>query len=84
MVMPTKQILSPLPGILYRMPAPDKPLYVSEGDSVSEDDVVALIEVMKSFHNVASGLKGKIVKFLVENEDTVMAGQPIAEIDDGE
>ena len=73
MVMPTKQILSPLPGILYRRPAPDKPLYV-----------VALIEVMKSFHNVASGLKGKIVKFLVENEDTVMAGQPIAEIDDGE
>ena len=84
--MATKQILSPLPGILYRRSAPDKPPYVSEGDSVSEDDVVALIEIMKSFHNVTSGIKGKLVKFLVEDEDAIMVGQPIAdiEIDDGE
>ena len=79
--MSTKQILSPVPGILYRKPAPDKPPYVSEGDSVSEDDVIALIEVMKSFHNVPSGLKGKLVTFLVEDEDAVMVGQAIAEIE---
>ena len=85
MVMAIKQILSPLPGILYRRPTPDKPPYVSEGDSVSEDDVVALIEVMKSFHNVPAGLNGKLVKFLVEDEDAIMVGQPIADIliDDG-
>ena len=36
---------------------------------------------MKSFNEVKAGLTGKIVRFLAENEDAVMAGQPIAEID---
>ena len=36
---------------------------------------------MKSFNEVKAGVAGKIVRFLVDNEDAVMAGQPIAEID---
>ena len=36
---------------------------------------------MKSFNEVKAGAAGKIVRFLVENEDPVMAGQPIAEIE---
>lgn len=79
--MAHQQILSPLPGIFYRKPAPDKPFYKSEGDMVGEDDTIGLIEVMKSFNEVKAGAAGKIVRFLVENEDAVMAGQPIAEID---
>jgi biotin carboxyl carrier protein len=79
--MAQQQILSPLPGIFYRKPAPDKPFYKSEGDMVGEDDTIGLIEVMKSFNEVKAGAAGKIVRFLVENEDAVMAGQPIAEID---
>ena len=79
--MAQQQILSPLPGIFYRKPAPDKPTYKSEGDMVGEDDTIGLIEVMKSFNEVKAGAAGKIVRFLVENEDAVMAGQPIAEID---
>jgi biotin carboxyl carrier protein len=79
--MALQQILSPLPGIFYRKPAPDKPLYKSEGDMVSEDNTIGLIEVMKSFNEVKAGAAGKIVRFLVENEDAVMAGQPIAEIE---
>ena len=79
--MAHQQILSPLPGIFYRKPAPDKPFYKSEGDMVGEDDTIGLIEVMKSFNEVKAGAVGKIVRVLVENEDAVMAGQPIAEID---
>jgi biotin carboxyl carrier protein len=79
--MALQQILSPLPGVFYRKPAPDKPLYKSEGDMVSEDNTIGLIEVMKSFNEVKAGAAGKIVRFLVENEDAVMAGQPIAEIE---
>ncbi|MGE3831394.1 MAG: biotin/lipoyl-containing protein, partial [Parvibaculaceae bacterium] len=48
----TKQILSPLPGTFYRKPSPDKPAYKNDGDSVSEGDVIGLIEVMKSFNEV--------------------------------
>lgn len=79
--MAIKQILSPLPGTFYRRPAPDQPLYKNDGDTVASDDVIGLVEVMKSFNEVKAGQAGKLVRFLVENEDAVMAGQPLAEID---
>ena len=75
------QLLSPLPGTFYRRPAPDKPTYKNEGDVVAVGDVIGLIEVMKSFNEVKAGATGKILRFLAENEEAVMAGQPIAEID---
>ena len=74
------QILSPLPGTFYRKPAPGKPNYKTEGDVVAIGDVIGLIEVMKSFNEVKSDRAGKIVKFIAENEEPVMAGQPLAEI----
>lgn len=79
--MSSKQILSPLPGTFYRRPAPDQPVYKAEGDAVAVGEVIGLVEVMKSFNEVQATAAGKIVKFLVENEDAVMAGQPLAEID---
>ncbi len=80
--MATKQIMSPLPGTFYRKPAPDQPFFKSEGDDVAVGDVIGLIEVMKSFHEVKADVAGKLVKFLVENEDAVMAGRPLAELED--
>jgi len=79
--MAAKQILSPLPGTFYRRPAPDQPVYKSEGDTIAVGDVIGLVEVMKSFNEVKATIAGKIVKFLAENEDAVMAGQPLAEVD---
>ena len=76
----TKQLLSPLPGTFYRKPAPDKPVYKNEGDSVLVGDVIGLIEVMKSFTEVKAETAGTIMKFLIDNEEPVMAGQPLAEI----
>ncbi len=77
----TKEIVSPLPGTFYRRSAPDHPPYKAEGDSVAEGEVIGLIEVMKSFHEVKATASGTIRAFLVENEDAVMAGQPLAELD---
>jgi len=79
--MAIKQILSPLPGTFYRKPAPDKPAYKSDGDKIATGEVIGLVEVMKSFNEVKADIAGEIVKFLVENEDAVMAGQPLAEIE---
>jgi acetyl-CoA carboxylase biotin carboxyl carrier protein len=73
------QLLSPLPGTFYRRPAPDKPTYKNDGDTVAKGDVVGLIEVMKSFTEVKADAAGKI-KFVADNEEPVMAGQPLAEI----
>ena len=79
--MAAKQILSPLPGTFYRRPAPDKPLFKADGDSVAVGDVIGLIEVMKSFHEVKSDQAGRNVKYLIDNEEPVMAGQSLAEVD---
>ena len=79
--MATKQILSPLPGTFYRRSAPDKPPYKQDGDTVAAGDVIGLVEVMKSFNEVKAGVDGRLVRFLVENEDAVMAGQALAEVE---
>lgn len=77
----TTEIVSPLPGTFYRKPSPDAPDFKSDGDAVAVGEVIGLIEVMKSFHEVKATASGVIKAFLVDNEDAVMAGQPIAELE---
>jgi acetyl-CoA carboxylase biotin carboxyl carrier protein len=79
--MAIKALLSPLPGTFYRKPAPDQPPYKAEGDRVAVGDVIGLIEVMKSFNEVKADEAGRLVRFTAENEDAVMAGQTLAEIE---
>ena len=74
-------ITTPLPGTFYRRPNPGADPYVSEGDEVKSGDVVGLIEIMKSFHEIHSDAEGRIARFLVENEDLVDAGQDIIELE---
>nr|HEV8010534.1 acetyl-CoA carboxylase [Bradyrhizobium sp.] len=76
-----KELLAPLPGVFYRKPAPDKPAYKSNGDIVAVGDVVGLIEVMKSFIEVQAEASGKIVRFVIDDEEPVMAGQVLLEIE---
>ena len=75
------KIVSPLPGTFFRRPAPDKPAYKEEGDTVATGDVVGLVEVMKTFYEVKSDIAGRIGKFLVENEEPVQAGQALVVLD---
>jgi acetyl-CoA carboxylase biotin carboxyl carrier protein len=70
-------IKSPLPGTFYRRPTPDADPYINEGDRVQPDDVVGLVEIMKSFHEIRSDAEGVVGRFLVENEELVEAGQDI-------
>jgi biotin carboxyl carrier protein len=79
--MATHSILSPLPGTFYRRPAPDQPAYKNDGDTVAVGEVIGLIEVMKSFHEVRSDCAGRILRFTIDNEDPVMAGNPLAEVE---
>lgn len=76
--MPT--IHSPLPGTFYRSSSPDVPPFKAEGDAVAVGDVIGLIEVMKSFHEVRSDVAGTGVRFVTDNEDPVMAGAILAEL----
>jgi acetyl-CoA carboxylase biotin carboxyl carrier protein len=79
--MATKQILSPLPGTFYRKPSPDEPAFKEVGDEVAPGEVVGIVEVMKSFNQVIAEESGKITAFLAEDEDAVMPGQPLVELD---
>jgi acetyl-CoA carboxylase biotin carboxyl carrier protein len=79
--MAMKAFPSPLPGIFYRASGPDKPPFKSAGDVVAAGDTVGLIEVMKTFTPVLAEEGGHLVKFLVEDEDAVAAGQPLYELD---
>ena len=74
-------IKSPVPGTFYRRPSPEAEPYVTEGDRVKPGDVVGLVELMKSFHDVKSESEGVVGRFLVENEDLVEAGQDLIVLD---
>ena len=77
----SKQILSPLPGTFYSKPSPDQPACKAVGDAVAVGDVIGLIEVMKSFNEVMADQAGTLVGFIAEDEEPVMAGQPLIELD---
>ncbi|MCX7671744.1 MAG: acetyl-CoA carboxylase [Anaerolineae bacterium] len=75
------QIRSPLPGTFYRASAPDKPPFKAGGDAVAVGEVIGLIEVMKSFHEVRADVAGGAIRFVADNEEPVMAGAVLAEVD---
>jgi len=79
--MATKTIAAPIPGTFYRRPSPDAPPFKNEGDPVVAGEPVGLIEVMKTFTQVLAEETGRIRRFLVENEEVVMAGDPLYELD---
>ncbi len=77
----THEIKSMLPGTFYRKPAPDQPNYKDEGDTVAEGDVIGLVEVMKTFHELKADVSGRIVAFKIDNEGVVVPGATVAEIE---
>ena len=46
------QVTSPLPGVFYRKPGPDKDPYVQEGDHVEAGQTIGVVEIMKQFSEV--------------------------------
>lgn len=73
-------INAPMPGVFYRSAAPDEPFFVSEGDIVSGEDTICLIEAMKIFNPIQPGFSCQIVEIVVENETVVEYDQPLFRI----
>ena len=74
-------IKSPIIGTFYRKPSPDKPQFVEVGQSISEGDVLCIIEAMKLFNEIESEVSGKIVKILVDDSSPVEFDQPLFLVD---
>lgn len=68
---------SPIVGTFYRSPGPDQPTYVKEGDNVSPDTVVCIVEAMKLMNEIQAEESGEIVKIYVEDGQPVEYGQPL-------
>jgi len=79
--MSIKTIAAPIPGTFYRKPAPDQPPFKADDAPVAKGDTVGLIEVMKTFTPVVAEESGRSLRFLIADEDAVMAGQPLYEIE---
>lgn len=74
-------VKSPIIGTFYRKPAPDKPMFVEVGSTISKGDVVCVIEAMKLFNEIESEVAGKIVKVLVDDASPVEFDQPLFLVD---
>ncbi|MFV0558188.1 MAG: acetyl-CoA carboxylase biotin carboxyl carrier protein [Enterococcus sp.] len=77
------EIVSPLVGVTYLQPSPDKPAFKSVGDRVNKGDIVCIVEAMKVMNEITSDLSGEIVEILVENEQVVEFNQPLFKVKEG-
>lgn len=73
-------IVSPLPGIFYRKPGPDKEPYAEEGQRIEAGQTIGVVEIMKQFSEIRSDVSGTLEKFLVEDAGTVNPGAVIATV----
>ncbi|WP_332697969.1 acetyl-CoA carboxylase biotin carboxyl carrier protein [Halalkalibacter lacteus] len=70
-------ITSPMVGTFYSSPSPDSAPYVKQGEKVTEESVVCIVEAMKLMNEIEAEVKGKITEVLAENGELVEYGQPL-------
>lgn len=80
--MTLKFLTTPVPGLFFSRRAPDADRFFSAGDQVVAGAVVAVVEVMKSYQEVTADHAGRFVRYLVEDDQMVMPGDPICEIEE--
>ncbi|KXT75540.1 acetyl-CoA carboxylase biotin carboxyl carrier protein [Streptococcus sp. DD12] len=71
---------SPLVGVAYLAPSPDKPAFVSVGDKVTKGQTLLIIEAMKVMNEVPAPKDGVVTEILVANEDMVEFGKGLVRI----
>ena len=76
-------IASPLAGTYYGSPRPGADPFVRVGIQVAAGDPIGLVEAMKVFNEITTDHSGEVVAVLVENGDTIAAGQPLIIVDTG-
>lgn len=76
-------IQSPLVGVAYLKPAPDKAPFKQVGDKVKKGEVVCIIEAMKVMNEITSDIDGEIVEINVSNEEMVEYNQVLFTVKEG-
>ena len=74
-------VKSPMVGTFYRSSSPESASFVEVGQTVSEGDVICIIEAMKMFNQIESDRSGTVKAILVENGHPVEFGEPLVIIE---
>ena len=72
-----KKVLAPLVGVFYRAPAPNAPVFVNVGDTVSEGQVLCILEAMKLMNEIVSEVDGKVVKICMNDAELAQLHQEL-------
>ena len=73
-------VKSPMVGVFYAAPSPEKPPFVKVGDHVKKGDVLCIIEAMKLMNEITAEQDGEIADICVANGDVVEFGQILFKI----
>ncbi len=71
------QVTAPMVGTFYDSPAPGAKPFVQIGSTVSEGDVLCIIEAMKMMNQIEADVSGTIVSVLIESGEPVEFDQPL-------
>ena len=71
---------SPLVGVAYLAAGPDKPAFVTVGDSVKKGQTLVIIEAMKVMNEIPAPKDGVVTEILVYNEEMVEFGKGLVRI----
>jgi biotin carboxyl carrier protein len=63
--------------VFYRAPAPNAPVFVNVGDTVSEGQVLCILEAMKLMNEIVSEYDGKVVKICMNDADLASLHQEL-------
>ena len=74
------EVSAPVLGVFFRRSAPDQPVLAEEGSIVTAGQVICVLEVMKTYHEVTVPQSGRLLAFSVKDGDFVEYGQVIARI----
>ena len=65
---------------VYLSPSPEKPAFVSVGDTVKKGQTLLIVEAMKVMNEVPAPKDGVITEILVANEEVVDYGKGLVRI----
>lgn len=68
-------ITSPMVGTFYKSPSPDSDPFVTVGQTISQGDVVCIVEAMKMMNEIEAEVSGKVLEICVEDGQPVEFGQ---------
>lgn len=74
------EVKSPMVGVFYTMPAPDKEPFVKIGSHVKKGDILCIIEAMKLFNEIVAENDGEIVDICAVNGQVVEYSQVLFKI----